>query len=165
MRSRTLLAATSVLVAATLSVAPAGAAHRDTIGGPGLVYQLRASTHRLHESADRDLRYRGPRGHAMAGTLHRMEEWADYYVKAVERHGFQSWMARQRFDRFLTEYRAACRFLDGGRPRGEVAVLHSTVDRLSHAYGYEVAWQGDHRDGGRWNDDRWEGKRSRRARW
>ena len=165
MRSRTLLAVTSVLVAATLSVAPARAAYRDAIGGPGLVYQLRASTNRLHESADRDLRERGPRGHAMAGTLHRMDEWADYYVKAVERHGFQSRMARQRFDRFLTEYRAACGFLDGGRPRGEVAVLHATVGRLSHAYGYDVAWRGEDGDGGRWDDDHWQGERSRRARW
>ena len=163
MRSRTLLAATSVLVAATLS-APARAAHRDAFGGPGLVYQLRASTHRLHESADRDLRDRGPRGHAMADTLHRMDKWADYYVKAVERHGFQSRMARQRFDRFLTEYGAACGFLDGRRSRGEVAVLHATVDRLSDAYGYDLAWRGD-RDGDRWDDDRWQGERSRRARW
>ncbi|HEX5045437.1 MAG TPA: hypothetical protein VFV75_21275 [Candidatus Polarisedimenticolaceae bacterium] len=155
MRHRTPLAATSIMVAAILSAAPARAAYRDALGGPGLVYQLRASTERLHESADRDLRERGPRGHAMAGTLHRMDQWAGYYVKAVERHGFQSRMARQRFDRFLTEYHAACGFLDGGGPRREVAALHHTVDRLSRAYGYEVAWQ----------RDRGDRERSRRARW
>jgi hypothetical protein len=165
MRHRTLLAATTVLVAATLSPAPTRAAYRDALGGPGLAYQLRASTGRLHERADRDLRDRGPRAHAMAGTLHRMDQWAGYYVKAVERHGFGSRMARQRFDRFLTEYHAACGFLDGRRPRGEVAALHSTVDRLSRIYGYEMARQRNRGEGGRWDDDRWDGERSRRARW
>src|SRR5262245_18791560 len=163
MRGRLLL--TSVLVAATLSAVPARAAHRDAHGGPGLVDQLRDTTSRLHESAGFELRDRGPRGDAMADTLHRMDQWADYYVKAVERHGFRSRMARQRFDRFLQEYNAACGFLDGSRRRGEVAVLHATVDQLSWAYGGDGAWRRDRGDDGRWDDDRWEGERSRRARW
>jgi hypothetical protein len=164
MTRRTLLAAASALLAATLSAAPLRAAHRDPYG-PGLAQELRFSTSILHERADRDLRGRGPGGHAMAGTMHRMDVWADYYLKAVERHGFRSRMARQRFDRFLTEYRAACGFLPGGGARGEVAVLHATVDRLSWAYGLDGSGRRDRGDHGRWEEDRWEDARSRRTRW
>ena len=158
MRIRTLLAA-SVLGAMTVA-APARASHRDRADGVGLAYDLRTSTARLHESADLGLRGGGFRGAAAAGTLHRMDEWADYYVKAVERHGFRSRMARQRFDRFLVEYRDACRFLDRGRPGYEVARLQVTVDRISRSYGVDVAWDRDRGNGGGWEDDR-----SRRGRW
>jgi hypothetical protein len=155
MSCRTLLAATSALGVLLLSSAPARAEHRQAIARTGIVYELRTATERLHESADRDLRFHGPRGRAKADTLHRMDQWAGYYLKAVERHGFRSRMARQRFHRFLTEYRAACGFLDRGRPRGEVAVLHAAVSQLSDAYGFH----------GWWEEDRWKDERSRRARW
>jgi len=168
MKFRTLLAAASVVGAAALAAAPARAAHRDDLRGPGLAYQLRDATAYIHETSDRAARGRGFYGGAMAFRLHNMDTWADWYVKAVEKKGFRSRMARQRFDRFLVEYRAACEFLDRGRPRREVAVLHATVDQLSSAYGFDVAY------GGRWDEDRgerdhdqggWDDDRGRRSRW
>jgi hypothetical protein len=160
MRFRTLLAAASVLGALAAAGAPARAFYRDDIQGPRLAYQLRESTWRLHESADRGARGRGFYGAAVADRLHNMDTWAGYYVKAVERHGFRSRMARQRFDRFLVEYRAACQFLDRRRFRGDTAVLHATVDHLSRTYRFDVDWERDRGYGGGWED-----ARGRRSRW
>ena len=164
MRLRTLLAAASMLGAVAAASAPARAAYRDDLRGPRLAYQLRESTWRLHESADRGARGRGFYGTAMADRLHNMDTWADYYVKAVERHGFRSRMARQRFDRFLVEYRAACQFLDGRRFQGNTAVLHATVDQLSRTYGFDVAWDRDRGYDGGYGGE-WEHDRARRSRW
>ena len=143
---------TPLLATLALSVAPVAAAHDFRDRGPGLATDLVFATERLHDHADRFLRPRGGHGHAAAGTLHRMDEWAGYYQKAVMREGFYSRKAELRFQRFLVEYRDACAFLEPGRQRPEVGLLHSTVDRLSAAYGRNV----------RWEDDRWDRRRSRR---
>ena len=143
---------TPLLATVALSIAPAAAAHDVRDGGPRLATDLVFATERLHDRADRFLRPRGGYGHAAAGTLHRMDEWAGYYQKAVMRDGFYSRKAELRFQRFLVEYRDACAFLEHGRPGPEVALLHSTVDRLSAAYGTKE----------RWEDDRWDQRRRRR---
>ena len=135
MRLRNVLAAASILGACALSAAPASARHAERAEGHALALQLAFTTERLHDLGDGRFRQRGRYGYAMAEALHGMDVWADYYRKAVERHGFRSRMARQRFDRFLVEYREACVFLDRPGARGEVGVLHATVAELSEAYG------------------------------
>lgn len=170
------IAATLAAAFAGVSASPASAAvrifhdsrrvYRDA--GPQLAAQLEATTDRLEDAMDRGRGQRGRGGRELAKRVEDMETWARYYNVAVERHGFRSTMARQRFDRFLVEYSAACRLLDdvrGPYVADEVATLHRTVDRLSGAYGVEVA-RGDRdwrdRDWDDRSDERWDDRGDRR---
>jgi hypothetical protein len=154
-----ILLAASVLGAMTVA-APARASHRDRADGVGLAYDLRSSTSRLHESADRGMGGGGFRRTAAASTL--------------APHGRVGGLLREsgRAPRVpVADGAAAFRSLPGGVPRRvplpragpagyEVASLQVTVDRISRSYGVDVAWDRDRGSGDDWEDDR-----SRRGRW
>ena len=126
-------------------------------GGRQLALQLEATTDRLEDAFDGRRGYRGRDGRQLASGIDRMEDWAGYFRASVEREGFRSLKARQRFDRFLVEYHAVCDELDRVRRpylRDDIESLHRTVAQLSGAYGMHVARGGRDRDRDRdWDDD------------